>query len=86
MGEATYYWGSSSSKLQHELVLHMHLLEVQYGCIIYLIHCAGTSMIEQGTDRLSYGSTDKGAIVGGDMLLHLPLNITATEHQPPLQN
>eukprot|EP00957_Ditylum_brightwellii_P158585 12070913-Ditylum_brightwellii.AAC.2 len=81
-GEATYYQGSSSSKLLNELVLHMCLLEIQYGCIIHLIHCTGTRMIEQGTNGLSQGSINKGGMVGGDMLLCVPLNLTATEHHP----
>eukprot|EP00957_Ditylum_brightwellii_P106854 8151807-Ditylum_brightwellii.AAC.2 len=43
-------------------------------------------MIEQGTNGLSCGSTDEGVMVGGNMLLHVPLNLTATECHPPLQN
>eukprot|EP00957_Ditylum_brightwellii_P097090 7393918-Ditylum_brightwellii.AAC.1 len=43
-------------------------------------------MIEQGTDGLSHGSTDKSVMVGGDMLLHVPLDLTTTECHPPLQN
>eukprot|EP00957_Ditylum_brightwellii_P153165 11658414-Ditylum_brightwellii.AAC.1 len=39
-------------------------------------------MIEQGTDGLSWGSTDKGIMVGSDMLLYVPLNLTATACHP----
>eukprot|EP00957_Ditylum_brightwellii_P175586 13369066-Ditylum_brightwellii.AAC.1 len=59
---------------------------MHYGCIIHLTHCAGTRMIEQGTDGLSWGSTDEGVMVGGDMPLYVPLNLTATECYLPLQN
>jgi len=48
-------------------------------CQIFLVHVAGTRMIAQGTDSLSWGDQNTGVMSGVDMLEYVPLHWTAVE-------
>ena len=54
--ESCFVKGSSTSKLLHGLILRLRKVEMEYGVTLFLVHCAGTRMIEQGTDGLSRGT------------------------------
>lgn len=47
-------------------------------------HVAGTRMIAEGGDGVSRGLLNKGAMAGKDILLFIPLHLTALEHSPDL--
>jgi hypothetical protein len=79
--ERAYYKGTSSSKLLHELVHRLRRLELEEGCIIHLIHVAGTRMIEQGTDGLSRGNLGEGVMKGAPITSFIPLHLTALERK-----
>ena len=79
--ESAFYRGGSSSKLLHELVLRLRLLEIKYSVIIHVIHVSGTRMIEQGTDGTSRGSLIEGVMAGENMLTFVDLAKTAFERQ-----
>ncbi len=84
--ESSYYRGSSSSVLLHNLVLHLRLLEMKYNMLIHIMHCAGMCMIAQGTDGCSWESLVEGVMAGLDMLSSGDLAKTALERHPPLLN
>mmetsp|Transcript_11711 Transcript_11711/g.19385 ORF Transcript_11711/g.19385 Transcript_11711/m.19385 type:complete len:1450 (-) Transcript_11711:1434-5783(-) len=79
--ESSFYRGGSSSKLLHELVLRLRLLEIKYSVIIHLVHVSGTRMIAQGTDGTSRGSLLEGVMTGESMLTFVDLAKTAFERQ-----
>eukprot|EP00957_Ditylum_brightwellii_P040728 3082713-Ditylum_brightwellii.AAC.1 len=64
----------------------MQLLEIWYGCIDHLIHCAGSRMIAQGTDQLSQGSMEERVMLGEEKRLFPPLNKTTTEVYAPIKD
>ena len=82
--EACFHKGSSSSKALHELVLRLRKVEIDTGMKLFIVHCAGTRMIEQGTDALSRGSLLEGVMAGKDMLSFVDLGRSALERHPPL--
>ena len=82
--ESCFHKGSSSSKLLHELVLRLRKVEMETGMTLYVVHCAGTRMIAQGTDALSRGSLLEGVMAGRDMLSFVDLAKSAVERHPPL--
>jgi hypothetical protein len=53
MAKSCFFWGGSSSKLLHKLVLRLQKEEMKYEFILHMVHVAGTRMIKQGTDGLS---------------------------------
>lgn len=82
--ESCFYRGSSSSKLLHDLVLRLRLLEMRYGMTIHVIHVSGRRMIAQGTDGCSRGSLLGGVMAGANMLDFIDLGRPAHERHPPL--
>ncbi len=62
--ESCFFKGGLSLKLLHELVLRLRKLEMSVGCVLHMVHVAGTRMIEQGTDGLSLGTFLEGLVVG----------------------
>ncbi len=51
--ESYFFKGGLTSKLLHELVLHLRKAEMKFGFTLHLVHVAGTRMIAQGTNGLS---------------------------------
>ena len=66
--------GGSSSKLLHKLILRLSKTELEYDFTLYVVHVAGTRMIAQGTDGLSWGICLKGVMRGEDMLSFMDLS------------
>ena len=82
--ESCFARGSSSSKKLHELILRLRKVEMEAGLTLYLVHVAGTRMIDQGTDGLSRGVLLEGVLTGKDMLAYVELAKTAFERFPSL--
>ena len=61
--EQAFYKGNSKSPQLFELVLRLRKLQQFAGCKLYVIHVAGTRMIEQGTDGLSRELLYEGLLV-----------------------
>ena len=80
--ERAYYRGTSSNKLLFELVCRLHRLGMHEGCILHVIHVAGTRMIKQGTDGLSRGDVGEGVMGGTQMLTFVPLHLSAGDRSP----
>jgi hypothetical protein len=55
------------------------------GLNLWVIHVAGTRMIEQGTDGGSRGDMNQGVLAGEPMLQYVPLHLTALERIPQLE-
>ncbi len=51
--EGCFFRGGSSSKLLHELILHLRKTEMEYEFTLHVVHVARTRMIAQGLDGLS---------------------------------
>jgi hypothetical protein len=79
--EGCYYRGTSQSRRLFELVLRLRKLQLGGDVTIYVIHVAGTRMIEEGTDGLSRGNINEGVMSGTDILSYIPLHLSAAERQ-----
>ncbi len=66
--EGCFFHGGSLSKLLHELVLCLRKTELEYDFTLHVVHVAGTRMITQGTDGLSWVIFLEGVVTGKDML------------------
>ena len=54
MAESCWVSGSSSSRFLHKLTVRLKEVEMTVGFSLQVVHVAGTHMIEQGTDGLSF--------------------------------
>ena len=73
-GEGVYYRGTSSSPLLFELMLELRMLALEIGFEPHIVHIAGTRMIAQGTDGLSRGELQLGALLDqGEQVVPLHL-------------
>jgi len=86
VAEGAFYKGTSSNKKLFELVVRLRKLEFHTGCLIHLIHVAGTRMIAQGTDGLSRGDTGEGVMKGQTMLSFVPLHLSCLTRSAKLQD
>jgi hypothetical protein len=86
VAEGAFYKGTSSNKKLFELVVRLRKLEFHTGCLIHLIHVAGTRMISQGTDGLSRGDTGEGVMKGQAMLSFVPLHLSCVTRSPSLKS
>ena len=75
IAENAFYSGGSSSEALFDLVLELKKLEMQEKCKIFLCHCSGTRMIEQGSDGLSRGNLYEGVMKGVSMGHFVPLHL-----------
>ena len=82
--ESCFYRGGLKSKLLHELVLRLRLLEMKYGMHVHVIHVSGERIIAQGTDGCSRGSLMEGVMAGEDMLSFVDLAKSGVERHPAL--
>lgn len=62
--EGTFYRGYSSSKKLTEIILRLRIVERQTGCILHVIHIAGTRMKTIGADQLSRSDLMEGIMRG----------------------
>eukprot|EP00957_Ditylum_brightwellii_P121166 9241036-Ditylum_brightwellii.AAC.1 len=60
-------------------------VELQYDCLIYIVHSAGTGMIVQHTDCVSRESLKEGVLRGEDMALFDLINKTALDTYPHMK-
>ncbi len=72
--ESYIYGRGSSSKLLHELVLHLWKAEIRHRFLLHVVHVTGTRMIAQGMDGLSRGILLEGIVRGEDMLSFVDLS------------
>ena len=86
VAESAFYKGTSESKILFDLVLRLRLLEHEHAMKIWIIHVAGTRMIEQGTDAISRGDVDQGVMLGGDILRFVPLHLSVVQRSPNIVN
>ena len=82
--ESCFYKGSSTSPLLHELIVRLRKVEMDIGFKLYMVHVAGTRMIDQGTDGLSRGMLLEGVLTGKPMLGYIDLAKGALDRFPPL--
>jgi hypothetical protein len=83
--EAAFYKGNSSSEYLYELVLRLRKLEMKGRLKLHVIHCAGTRMQAEGTDRASRGDLLTGAMNGTSVLNYVPLHLAALELEAGLK-
>jgi hypothetical protein len=72
--EGTFYKGHSASPKLNEIILRLRMAERTSGCILHVIHVAGTRMKRSGIDGLSRGDFLEGIMAGQDPLSFIPLN------------
>ncbi len=77
--ERAFFKGNSSSEKLHALVTRLRDLEMNGGCVIRLCHVSGKRMIAQGADGLSRGNLTEGVMSHGDIMLDIPLHISALD-------
>jgi hypothetical protein len=77
--EGTFYKGHSHSPKLNQIILQLRIAERMSGCILHVIHVAGTRMKEAGIDGLSRGDFMEGIMAGMDPLSFIPLNEGADE-------
>jgi hypothetical protein len=83
---ALYHGRSKESRLLHELVVRLKVLEAHYGFQLLVIHVAGKRMQAQGTDGVSWGQLMEGVMNGESMMSFVPLHETALERSPLLKD
>ena len=72
--ESTFYKGHSTNKKLNDIVFRIRKVEKDTGCILHIVHIAGTRMKRAGIDGLSRGDFLEGVMKGDDPLGHIPLN------------
>ncbi len=78
--EGTFYKGhSKTSPKLTELVRRLRMVERRYGCILHVIHIAGSRMKFSGVDGLSRGDFLEGIMAGMNPWEAIPLNKGADE-------
>jgi hypothetical protein len=77
--EGAYYKGNTPSWALFDLVLGLHTVDMLGSLQLHFIHVAGTRMVQQGTDGLSWGSYSMGVMSGAPMLAFAPAHLSATE-------
>ena len=81
----TYTKGSSKSPKLHNLIIELRQLEMEGKLIIHFIWIAGTRMVAQGTDALSWGAILTSSMAVAQFLRLLPLDQTTFELQRNLR-
>lgn len=78
--EGTFYKGhSKTSPKLTELIRRLRMVERRYGCILHVIHIAGSRMKVSGVDGLSRGDFLEGIMAGMNPWDAIPLNEGANE-------
>eukprot|EP00985_Skeletonema_marinoi_P028317 scaffold24532_cov80-Skeletonema_marinoi.AAC.2 len=77
--EGTFYKGYSSSKELTQIILELREVERETGCIIHVIHIAGTRMKFAGVDGLSRCDFMEGIMAGKNPWGCVPLNKDADQ-------
>lgn len=77
--ESTFYKGYSSSPKLTRIIFRLRKIERDTGCILHVIHIAGTRMKEAGIDELSRQDFVEGMMGGASPWSYLPLNEDADQ-------
>eukprot|EP00956_Cyclotella_meneghiniana_P002842 scaffold3367_cov32-Cyclotella_meneghiniana.AAC.1 len=78
--EGTYYKGHSTSEGLCDIILRLRLVQQRTGCLLHVIHIAGTRMKEAGIDGLSRGDLMEGMMKAGEEPWRfIPLALSASE-------
>ena len=78
--EGTFYKGHSPSQKLNSIVLRLRKVEREAGCILHVLHLAGTRMKASGIDGLSRGDMMEGMLRSGtDPMRFVPLDEDANE-------
>ena len=85
VAERAYFRGTASTRLLFDLILRLKLIESRGGCILHLIHVAGTRMISSGVDGLSRGDTTSGVMGGQSLKSFVPTHLDAVKREPKLR-
>lgn len=72
--EGTFFKGYSSSEKLTAIIFRLRMVERETGCIIHVIHIAGTRMKEAGIDGLSRQDFVEGIMGGANPWSYIPLN------------
>jgi hypothetical protein len=83
--EGTFYKGHSSSEKLSDIILCLRVVQRNTGCIIHVIHIAGTRMKAAGIDGLSRGDLLEGMMQSTtDPWRFVPLSQSANERMPKI--
>jgi hypothetical protein len=82
---ALFHGRSRESRLLHELVVRLKVLEAHYGFQLLVVHVSGKRMQAQGTDGVSRGQLSEGVMNGQSMMSFMPLHLTALDRSPKLK-
>ena len=77
--EGCFYKGHSNYRTLNGLVLRLRFVEMGTGCILHVIHVAGTRMKRAGIDCLSRVDFLEGMMTVQNPLDFIPLNESADE-------
>ena len=86
IAESAIAKGNSPSRHLFELVLRIKALQMKYGFKLYVIHIAGTQMIEQGIDGLSQGAVKVQGLNLKTLKEYAPINLNALERSDTLMS
>ncbi len=84
VAERAFFRGTSSSQQLFLLIVRLRNVEMQAGCVIYLVHVSGLRMIASGIDGVSRGDYNAGVMMGQPLLSFVPLHLSALERAPDL--
>jgi hypothetical protein len=62
MAEGAFYKGNTGSNALFNLVLQLRTMDMRGSFWLHVIHVAGSGMIQQGTDGLSWGDYSSGVV------------------------
>jgi hypothetical protein len=77
--EGAFYRGTSPSRALFELVVTLYKLQMKYYLVLHVIWSAGTRMIQQGTEDLSWGGGMGPATQGVSLSGIVPLHFSVLE-------
>lgn len=83
VSEGVYYRGTSTEPTLFDLLLRLRQSTIQGNFILKIVHVAGTRMIAQGTDGLSRGERQVGALSDPEQNC-VPLHLDPITRQPTL--
>ena len=80
--ERAFFKETSQSRILHQLVLRLRILEIKSKVKIHFVHMSGTCMQKQGSDALSRGNLTEGVMRGEEII---PLHLSAFDRSNELK-
>ena len=71
--EGTFFRGHSKSKKLNNIIFRLCMVGKETGCILHVIHVAGTRMKRAGIDSLSQGELLEGMMARRNPMDYIPL-------------